>query len=50
MPKRNESLLEKLKLGQQGWNEVLSRNAQRLNDILLCRKSFRCRSCKPCDW
>jgi len=35
MPKRSESLLEKLKLGQQGWNEVLSRNAQRLNDILL---------------
>ena len=35
MPKRSESLLEKLKLGQQGWNEVLSRNTQRLNDILL---------------
>jgi len=35
MPKRSESLLEKLKLGQQGWNEVLARNAQRLNDILL---------------
>jgi hypothetical protein len=35
MGKRTETQLEKLKLGGQGWNEVLSRNAQRLNDILL---------------
>lgn len=35
MGKRTESQLEKLKFGAQDWNEVLSRNAERLNDILL---------------
>lgn len=35
MGKRTETQLEKLKLGGQGWNEILSANAEKLNDILL---------------
>ncbi len=35
MGKRTETQLEKLKRGGQGWNEVLSANAEKLNDILL---------------